>query len=57
MVPMSRNTILVDKVVLIENGIIGSFSDSISTEDIPVIDAENRYLSPGLIDMHVQRLG
>ncbi|MGL1889456.1 MAG: amidohydrolase family protein [Reichenbachiella sp.] len=52
-VPMDKDTVLRNKVVLVENGIIQSISDSITRSDLPVIDADYKYLSPGLIDMHV----
>ncbi len=50
---MDKDTVLRNKVVLVENGIIQSISDSITRSDLPVIDADYKYLSPGLIDMHV----
>ena len=52
-VPMTRDTILVDKMVLIENGLIENIADRIEIEGIETIDAANKYLTPGLIDMHV----
>ena len=39
--------------ILIENGIIKKISDSIAVDSIPVIDAEGKYLIPGLIDDQV----
>jgi len=39
--------------ILIENGIIKKISDSIALDSIPVIDAEGKYLIPGLIDDQV----
>ena len=39
--------------ILIENGIIKKISDSIAVDSIPVIDAEVKYLIPGLIDDQV----
>ena len=52
-VPMTRDTVLMDKSILIRNGVIENISDSIITNDIEVIDGHNMYISPGLIDMHV----
>jgi dihydroorotase len=39
--------------ILIENGIIKKISTSIDVDSIPVIDAEGKYLIPGLIDDQV----
>ena len=52
-VPMTRDTILMDKMVLIKEGIIQKIGDRIETDGVEVLDAENKYLMPGLIDMHV----
>jgi len=52
-IPMTQDTVLVDKMVHIENGIIKNIADTINIKDIRIFDAENKYLTPGLIDMHV----
>jgi len=52
-VPMNQDTVLVDKTVYIKEGIIAEIGDTIQIDGIPVYDAKNKYLSPGLIDMHV----
>ncbi len=52
-IPMIRDTVLMHKSILIKNGIIENISDSMIANDTEVIDGHNRYLSPGLIDMHV----
>ena len=52
-IPMNRDTILADKMVLVENGIISNIGENIEVKGIAVIDAKNKYLAPGLIDMHV----
>ena len=52
-VPMSSDTILVDKMVLIEDGVITEISSDISVGQHIVIDGKDQYLLPGLIDMHV----
>lgn len=51
--PMSSDTILRNTMVLIENGIIQEVSTNIIGRDLPTIDGQNKYLVPGLIDMHV----
>ena len=52
-VPMSSDTILFDKMVLIEDGVITEISSDISVEQQTIIDGKDQYLMPGLIDMHV----
>ncbi|MTI39299.1 amidohydrolase family protein, partial [Fulvivirga lutimaris] len=52
-IPMNRDTILVDKMVYIKEGLIEKIADNIEVSDIQIFDAENKYLTPGLIDMHV----
>jgi len=52
-VPMTRDTILMDKMVLISDGVIKEIGDRIETEGLEILDAKNKYLMPGLIDMHV----
>jgi hypothetical protein len=52
-VPMSKDTVLMNKKVLVKNGIIEEIADSITEDGIEVIDAKNMFLSPGLIDMHM----
>lgn len=52
-IPMNKDTILVDKMVYIKEGIIEKIADSIRVKGIEIIDAKNKYLTPGLIDMHV----
>lgn len=52
-VPMSKDTILAHKMVLVKNGIIENIADSIVRDGIEIIDGENKFLSPGLIDMHI----
>ena len=50
---MNQDTILVDKMVYIKNGLINNISDTIKIKDVEIINAKNKYLTPGLIDMHV----
>ena len=52
-IPMNQDTVLVDKMVYIKEGIIEKVADNIEVGGIQVFDAENKYLTPGLIDMHV----
>lgn len=52
-IPMNQDTILVDKMVYIKEGLIQNISDNIEIKGVAIIDAKNKYLSPGLIDMHV----
>lgn len=52
-IPMNRDTVLVNKMVYIKEGIIETIADSIEVNGVDIIDAKNKYLTPGLIDMHV----
>jgi hypothetical protein len=52
-IPMNQDTILVNKMVYIKEGLIQNISDNIEMKGVEIIDAKNKYLSPGLIDMHV----
>ncbi|WP_397446014.1 amidohydrolase family protein [Polaribacter sp. R77954] len=52
-IPMNQDTVLVDKMVYIKDGIIEKIADTIEVNAIQIIDGENKYLTPGLIDMHV----
>ena len=52
-IPMNRDTILVDKMVLVENGLISNIGENIEVKGVNIIDAKDKYLTPGLIDMHV----
>ena len=52
-IPMTSDTVLMDKMILIKNGIISAIDDSINSNGTKILDAGDRYLSPGLIDMHV----
>lgn len=52
-VPMTKDTILAHKMVFVMNGIIEHIADSIDMEGVEIIDGENHFMSPGLIDMHV----
>ncbi len=52
-IPMNKDTVLVNKMVHIKDGLINNIADNIEVKDIEIINAKNKYLSPGLIDMHV----
>ena len=52
-IPMHRDTVLVNKMVYIQDGIIKKISENLDIKDIEVVDAKGKYLLPGLIDMHV----
>lgn len=52
-VPMTQDTVLYQKMIYIKDGIIQKIDSSITVKNIPIIDGENHYLTPGLIDMHV----
>jgi len=49
----NQDTVLVGKMVHIKDGIIQNIADSIELNGVEIIDAKNKYLTPGLIDMHV----
>ncbi len=52
-IPMNQDTILVNKMVYIKDRIIQNIADNIEINGAEIIDAQNKYLTPGLIDMHV----
>lgn len=52
-IPMYQDTVLTNKMVYIKDGNVQEIADLIQVEGIKTIDAENKYLLPGLIDMHV----
>lgn len=52
-VPMTSDTLLREKSVLIRDGVIEQISDSIEAGDLRVIDGQGKFLLPGLTDMHV----
>ena len=52
-IPMNRDTVLVNKMIFIKDGLIRKIADTIEVNDIEIIDGKNKFLTPGLIDMHV----
>lgn len=55
-IPMSTNTVLTNKSVLIKNGKIAAiddFSKLSKSKNTKIIDGKGKFLMPGLADMHV----
>ncbi|WP_412983899.1 amidohydrolase family protein [Pontimicrobium sp. IMCC45349] len=52
-IPMHKDTILKNNMVLIKDGIINRIADTIQIDNVEIIDGQNKFLTPGLIDMHV----
>ena len=52
-IPMHKDTILKNSMVLIKDGIINRIADTIQIDNVEIIDGQNKFLTPGLIDMHV----
>ena len=52
-IPMTQDTVLVNQIVYIKEGIIASIGGQIEIENIQIIDGKNGFLMPGLVDMHV----
>ena len=52
-IPMNQDTILVNKMVYVKAGIIQEIGDNIVVNGVKALNGENKYLTPGLIDMHV----
>lgn len=52
-IPMNQDTVLKNKTVYIKQGVIDQITDSLMVKGVEVINAKNKFLSPGLIDMHI----
>ena len=54
-VPMDQNRVLPDQTVVIDDGFIKAIgpSSSVNVAGMSTVDGSNRYLLPGLADMHV----
>ena len=52
-IPMLQDTVLANKMVYIQDGIIKSISESLPNKEVEIVDAQGKFLLPGLIDMHV----
>ena len=52
---MDRNRVLPDRTVVIHDGFVKTIgpSSSVSTAGMTTVDGSNKYLLPGLTDMHV----
>lgn len=53
LIPMSQDTVIANSSILVRNGRIEQIGEYIEGGSVYEIDGENKYLSPGLIDMHV----
>ena len=53
LIPMTKDTVLMNRNVRIEDGIIKNVDEKIIDDNKEVIDGKGMFLSPGLIDMHV----
>lgn len=51
--PMHQDTVLTNKMVYIQDGIIKSITESLPQKEVEIVDAQGKFLLPGLIDMHV----
>lgn len=52
-IPMTSDTVLANTNIKIVNGLIESIGDSLNPESLAIFDGTGKFLSPGLIDMHV----
>ncbi len=52
-IPMDQDTVLAGKTVYIKGGEIQEIADRIDVSEVAIIDAKGKFLTPGLIDMHV----
>ncbi|MDN3641141.1 amidohydrolase family protein [Lutimonas halocynthiae] len=52
-IPMTKDTVLANKMVHIKAGKIYNVDDTIEGQGLEIIDGQGKFLSPGLIDMHV----
>jgi len=52
-IPMNKDTVLQNKMVHIKEGRIFEINEIIESQGLETIDGEGKFLSPGLIDMHV----
>ncbi|MBU2906450.1 amidohydrolase family protein [Arenibacter algicola] len=52
-IPMFQDTVLANKMVYIQDGFIKSISESLPNKEVEIVDAQGKFLLPGLIDMHV----
>ena len=52
-ITMVQDSVLPNKMVYIKDGKINEIGNTLSIKDVPVINAKGKFLTPGLIDMHV----
>ncbi|NJW51709.1 amidohydrolase family protein [Salinimicrobium sp. CDJ15-91] len=52
-IPMNADTVLTGKTVYIKEGVIENISDKFTVEGVEIIKGDGKFLTPGLIDMHV----
>jgi len=52
-IPMTSDTVLANTNIKIVNGVVKRIGDGLNSENLSVIDGSGKFLSPGLIDMHV----
>ena len=52
-IPMTMDTIIMNQSVYIKDGVITRIGKNLEVEGVEVYDAGQRFLLPGLIDMHV----
>ena len=52
-VSMTADTVLTNKMILVEDGVIKTIGDDIPNSGEKLIDGQGGYITPGLIDMHV----
>ncbi len=53
LVPMTSDAVLYHQKIWIEKGRIKAYGDALESEGLKVIDGQNQYVMPGLVDMHV----
>lgn len=53
LIPMNKDTVLMNKVIHIKAGKIYNIDESVADQSLPIVDGQGKYLMPGLIDMHV----
>ncbi len=52
-IPMTQDTVLVNQTVYIKEGKISAIADRFEVENVAIIDGKNKFIMPGLVDMHV----
>jgi imidazolonepropionase-like amidohydrolase len=52
-ITMTQDSVLPNKMVYIKEGKIHKIGNALSIKNVPIINANGKFLTPGLIDMHV----